>query len=282
MTDLKIRRIKFELEDDVPFLWNPDFPRACLELNGGFTFQGVAFEQYVMWILRDAMQRIDDPAVKEEARAFMAQEGHHANQHQRHADALIRRYPGLADTIPKLLEGYRELYESNSLEFNLAYITNLEACFTPAMKLIIDHRDRVLAGGDARIASLMLWHFIEEIEHRSSAFIVYDALVGSPWYRLAQVPAVAHHTYAKLRKIWIGEFEKHIPHEELYGTPEQQRNSQTLPKWDMLVTAGRLLGAQTPWHDPAHAELPPFVEQWHERDRRGESMTRVYGVGATA
>ena len=115
-----------------------------------------------------------------------------------------------------------------------------------------------------------------------SVFIIYSELVGNPWYRLAQVPAVARHTYGKLRKIWLEEFEKHIPEEERVGTPEQQRAAKKLPKWDMLVTAGRLISAQTPWHDPARATLPPFVEEWHARDRRGESMTRVYGVGATA
>ena len=58
MTDLTVRRIKFELDDDIPFLWNPEFPRACLELNGGLTFQGVAFEKYVMWVMRDAIPKI--------------------------------------------------------------------------------------------------------------------------------------------------------------------------------------------------------------------------------
>lgn len=37
------------------------------------------------------------------------------------------------------------------------------------------------APGDARVASLFMWHFVEEIEHRSSAPILYDAVVRDRW-----------------------------------------------------------------------------------------------------
>ena len=50
---------------------------------------------------------------------------------------------------------------------------NLEATFTPMFKVILDHRESLFGGGDARVASLMMWHFVEEIERRSSGLLLY-------------------------------------------------------------------------------------------------------------
>ena len=43
------------------------------------------------------------------------------------------------------------------------------------------------------MASLFLWHFVEEVEHRSSALIIYDAIVDDPWYRMRMVPSIFGH-----------------------------------------------------------------------------------------
>ena len=63
---------------------------------------------------------------------------------------------------------YDELIDEQPIEFHAAYIANLEATFTPLFKVILDNRDSLFGGGDRRVASLMMWHFVEEIEHRSS------------------------------------------------------------------------------------------------------------------
>src|SRR5215475_6467553 len=77
--------------------------------------------------------------------------------------------------------------------YTLAYIAALEATFPPFFKMILDHRASLLEPGEPRVASLFAWHFVEEIEHRASALVVYDAIVGDPWYRLRVVgPALAH------------------------------------------------------------------------------------------
>ena len=99
------------------------------------------------------------------------------------------------------------------VKYRLAYTADLEATFTPVFKLMLDHDDNLFAPGDDRVASLFLWHFVEEVEHRSSALIIYDAVVEDPWYRMRMAPSVFKHVWAIL-KVAVDGFNKHVPVEE--------------------------------------------------------------------
>jgi len=68
---------------------------------------------------------------------------------------------------------YDELLRQEEVEFHLAYIANLEATFTPLFKMVFDNRRLLFAGEDERAGTLFLWHFVEEIEHRSSALLIH-------------------------------------------------------------------------------------------------------------
>ncbi len=46
---------------------------------------------------------------------------------------------------------------------------------------------RCSAAGDQRVASLMMWHFVEEIEHRSSGLMLYRHICPDPWYRTKHI-----------------------------------------------------------------------------------------------
>ena len=52
---------------------------------------------------------------------------------------------------------------------------------------MLDNEATLFRPGDDRVASLFLWHFVEEVEHRSSALIIYDAVVGNR-YRMRALP----------------------------------------------------------------------------------------------
>ena len=60
------------------------------------------------------------------------------------------------------------------------------------------------------MASLFLWHFVEEVEHRSSALIIYDAVVDDPWYRMRVAPSIFKHVMDMIRLACEG-FNEHVP-----------------------------------------------------------------------
>lgn len=295
MTDLEIRRPRFDFSGDVPWQWNPQSPAFSFFMNAT-SIIAICFEQMIVAAVTEAKPLITDPVVAEEATAFLRQEAQHSASHRKHVTALIKRYPALQQTLDAAMAEFDNVTATTPLAYRLAYIADLEATFTPTFKLMLDNEAELFRPGDERVASLFLWHFVEEVEHRSSALVIYDAVVGRPWYRLRMVPAVVKHLLSVIAVIADGvnehvpEFERQVdartmlPIHGLRTTLRQRlgRESQqppafaSVPRKQKVVAGARILLSQTPFHDPAHEPLPTFADEWFARWDRGEDVTRWY------
>ncbi len=49
-----------------------------------------------------------------------------------------------------------------------------------------------------------MWHFVEEVEHRSSALIIYDAVVDDKLYRTRVLPRVVKHLMQVSNNVFEG------------------------------------------------------------------------------
>jgi predicted metal-dependent hydrolase len=290
----------FDFDGDVPFCWQPENPEFAVSMNmTSLLIPG--FEKYIVDAVRAAMPEIADPAVAEEADAFMRQEAQHARAHRLHVRALTAQYPGLKETVDAVTSEYDQLFASKPLRYHLAYIADLEATFTPAFKRLLDHADELFGPGDERVASLFLWHFTEEIEHRSSALILYHGLIGDRWYRLRQLPSVVSHIN-KILKMTTEGINEHVP---LADRKVDARNilpsrqarralggvlpflargiDTTYPPGDECIPARerrqsnlRLLMSQSPNHNPARQPTPAFADEWLASYDRGEDVSRWF------
>ena len=272
MSDLVVRQIDFDV-DQAQFIWNPDNPSFSVLMNQ-ITFFVVGFEKYMCRVMRDAEAHITDPAVMEEAIAFRKQEAIHAQKHMRHARALISQYPALQGVLDKVLASYDDVYNTHPLEYHLAYAGGLEAIFTPFFKMILDHRAVLFEEGDAQVASLFVWHFCEEIEHRSSAYDVYNHVVGSHWYRIRNTGAFQKHT-RDLFEMIKGEFEslvKDVPENAYSDNPFAR-----IPIWAQLRSAVGVLASQFPWHDSVNQPLPDYYGEWLGHWQSGADVSQIVG-----
>jgi len=303
MTDLQIRKIEFRFDDTTPFQWLPSHPKFGLMANA-ISIMAIAFEKFIVTNTRAAIPLIDDPAAAQEAEAFLRQEAQHAKNHRRHVAALVRQYPGLQETVDAAHEAFDRLVETRSLEFRLAYTADLESTFTPLFKVMLDHADELFRPGDDRVASLFLWHFVEEVEHRSSALIVCDAVVKNRYYRTRIARTVFRHVLQVYRDILEG-FETHVPEPDRRAqyrnvSPDGMRREEIVARlplrssWrsrlgifppstfapasnrEMLLMACRLLLSQLPRHRPARQPLPRFAATWMEHYAAGRDVTRWY------
>ncbi|OHV41596.1 MULTISPECIES: metal-dependent hydrolase [Pseudofrankia] len=301
MTTLQVRRVPFDFDGDIPFLWNPDNPEFSLQANATGII-AIAFEKYIVAAVKEAIPQLTDPDVAAEADAFLRQEAQHARAHRQHLRALARTYPGLQGTANAAMALYDELLESKPLKFHLAYIADLESAFTPTFKLFLDHEDRLFAPGDDRVASLFLWHFTEEVEHRSSGLRIYREFGGEA-YRLRALPAVLWHINRLIKVIAEG-FNEHVPFEDrkvdarsmIPAVGLRQGLHQKLafrrrgagaqgsggldfvPKSERRAAARRVLRAQLPGHDPEHQPLPEFVGTWLGRYDDGAPVATWYSA----
>ncbi|MEH3132432.1 MAG: metal-dependent hydrolase [Mycolicibacterium neoaurum] len=282
MTALKVRRIRFDFRDPVPFLWNPQNP--ALSVGGNvLSIMAIGFERFIVSVVRQAMPLISDPAVVAEADAFLRQEAQHSSAHQQHVRSLVRSYPGLSGTLDAVIADYRKLDETTALPFKLAYIADIEATFTPAFTLLLDHEQTLFRPGDDRIASMFLWHFVEEIEHRSSALRIYDAVVPSKALRLRALPAVVSHLAQQTQLVTTG-FEAHVPAVDRMGSVRSSRRLRrkapallgSVPLRDKLAAIRGICAAQIPGHEPEFERLPEFADKWFVRYERGEDVVRWY------
>jgi predicted metal-dependent hydrolase len=291
MTELEVRRPKFDFTEAVPWNWNPANPAFSLSMNAT-SMIAICFEQLLVAAVQQAKPLITDDAVSEEAAAFLRQEAQHSSSHRKHVNALIKQYPGLQQTFDEATALYDDLTATTPLEFRLAYIADTEATFTPAFKLMLDNEAKLFQPGDDRVASLFLWHFVEEVEHRSSALMIYDAVVGKPWYRVRALPAIFKHLL-KVTAVFAEGINKHVPEADRKVDARillpgfRSRKSQSgaepitpafadVPRWQKFTTVARVLLSQTPFHDPGPQPLPEFADEWFARWDRGSDVTRWY------
>ncbi|AUX30766.1 MULTISPECIES: metal-dependent hydrolase [Sorangium] len=125
--------------------------------------------------------RVEDPALRAQVKAFFGQEGHHAKAHERFFD-LLR---GQGYEIDRFLRAYeRVAYDgierACSPELRLSVTAALEHYTAIMAEDALQAGTLDLAHPTAR--ELLLWHAAEEIEHKTVAFDVLKLV--NPSYAL--------------------------------------------------------------------------------------------------
>ncbi|PXX71697.1 putative metal-dependent hydrolase [Nocardia tenerifensis] len=299
MTELQPRKMDFGFEDaDVPFVWNPQNP-AWSSMSNAVSFLAVGFEKMIVKLIMQLKPVLTDPEVAQEAVAFMRQEGHHSTAHRQHVKALIKQYPGLQNTLDAVIGEFDLLTEATSREYRLAYTADLEATFTPVFKLMLDNEATLFRPGDDRVASLFLWHFVEEVEHRSSALIIFNSVVGNELYRMRMAPSIFAHVMKVIRIACAG-FNQHVPLADrrvdslsMFASHRAKqkvlqsfapyltkgpmpRAFDGLSRREQLTALAGVVRSQLPHHDPTHEKLPELAHRWFERYDAGYDCTRWY------
>ena len=166
--------------------------------------------------------------------------------------------------------------------------------------MVLDNRHSLFEGGDERVGTLLLWHFVEEIEHRSSALIVQHHVTPDPWYRLRTAPQVFRHVTGVFQGIADG-IDEHVGAEACGIPPERigpmgMRDAEIrdrmpwahwegppsmlhrVPGRDLRTMIWHLARSQAPRHDPAHEPLPMWVDQWHAVYDAQDDITTYAGA----
>jgi predicted metal-dependent hydrolase len=303
MTDLQVRKMRFAFSDyHVPFRWNEQNP-AFSSMANAVSFLAVAFEKMIVSAIAEAKPLLTDPVIAEEADAFVRQEGQHSMAHRQHVRGLIKSYPGLKETLDEVIAAFDDLTDNKPLAYRFAYTASLEATFTPTFKLMLDNDATLFAPGDDRVASLFLWHFVEEVEHRSSALILYNGVFGDTRYRMRVTPSVFKHVFKVIRIAAEG-FNKHVPLQErkvdALSTFTTHRAKKALsrrlpfvrmadhgpvadafkhlPAREQLAAMVGIVRSQLPNHDPAAENLPALAGEWFARYDAGYDVTKWYSA----
>jgi len=128
-------------------------------------------EMFFVRSVRHFEKEVDDPALRAEIRAFYAQEGRHANAHERYFATLKEQGYDIDPWIRAvrfLLRGGARSLRSPTLALS---ITVALEHYTAVMAELM-YLDPYFEEIDAPMRELLLWHAAEEIEHKAVAFDV--------------------------------------------------------------------------------------------------------------
>ncbi len=141
-------------------------------------------EDFFVRSVRHFRDRIEDPVLKRQVAAFIGQEANHGREH-RNFNARLQAlgYPtARVDRMVRRGLGMNE--KTRSPEVCLAVTAALEHyTATLAEVLLTDERARQMFTND-EARELLVWHALEESEHKAVAFDVYQHVVGDQKLRV--------------------------------------------------------------------------------------------------
>ncbi|MEB3023172.1 metal-dependent hydrolase [[Mycobacterium] crassicus] len=141
-------------------------------------------EDFFIRSVRRYADEITDPDLKDQVKGFIGQEVTHGREHRALNERLHEMgYP--TRRIDRLVHRRLQAAERRFSPLTCLAITAALEHFTAvfAETLLADERAQELLGS-TEVRSMLLWHAIEESEHRSVAFDVYRAVGGDETRRI--------------------------------------------------------------------------------------------------
>lgn len=238
--------------------WKKSSPEFSQIVNAG-SLAMPFLEPYLIRSMGIAKKHIKDPQLLAEVEDYIAQEAQHFQQHRRFNDILkARGYTCIEKLEEQLKRDYTKFSSKRSLKFNLAYAEGFESMALAIGHMLVERREELFGGADPAVSSLVLWHFVEEIEHKNVAYGVYEHLYGGYFYRIFGLIYATLHIFA-----YTGRAYRALLRED--GLWPGLKT-----KWAMWKQLGKIywwLGpkfakAFLPTYHPAKVEDPQWAKDW--------------------
>lgn len=263
-----IRKMPFEFPDDIAPHWNPSKPEWSHMVSGA-SLAMPFLEPYLIRTMRKAIEKISCSELKKEVKLYMGQEGQHFQQHRKFNDTLLKNgYTELSAIEAEMKAEFEDFEKNRSLKFNLAYACGFESMALGIGHWLVRDREFLFSGSDSRVASLILWHFVEEIEHKNVAFDAYQAVYGNYFYRVYGTIFATLHVMKFSRKA----YKAMLKRDGLWGSFRS--------RWQLLKMITRFfssmfvptLFACAPGHHPSDVKDPQWCLDWIETYQSDDSQ----------
>ena len=176
--EVEPRDLRFNLgKDQVPRYWINGDPWTTHFFNSIMAAVPDG-ERWVMQCVRRSLTQLKDDTVRKAGIAFIKQEHYHAREHDDMNHALIQQGVPL-DVVERNFKVIRSVLEKlTPPSMHLSMMASFEH-FTATMSAVFIDHPEMLDDSDPRIAAMLFWHFVEETEHKSVTFDVFQDAVGS-------------------------------------------------------------------------------------------------------
>jgi len=181
------RRMDFTFDPSIPRYWfdHDQFKTILLTALSSTFPEG---ERFFVRAVRHYQPHLKSDSLKEEVKGFIGQEAHHGNEHEQFNALMQTKGIPTKKVEDFVYKGIRWQEKHLSPERRLAKTCALEHFTAMLAEAILENPD-FLKGMDERMLPLWLWHAVEESEHKSVAFDVYQEQVGNYWVRTSEMAA---------------------------------------------------------------------------------------------
>lgn len=254
---ITVRQGAFEFPDDTDAHWIPSEPEFAQMINGA-SFVMPHLEPFLVATLGEAGRLVEDADIKRETRDFCMQETQHYRTHRRFNDILLAKgYTDLAAVEQAMAQSYAQLAR-RPLGTRLAYAAGFEAMTLGLTNWLVSKRQRLFKGADPRVASFILWHMVEETEHKLVAHDVYCAVTPGYWRRAL---GVLHGAFDVIR--WTRRsYAALLRHDRRWNSLRGRLNVWLWVARFLIGAGPALLKALVPGHNPRSMTHPAWVDQW--------------------
>ncbi|MGV0625244.1 metal-dependent hydrolase [Mycolicibacter minnesotensis] len=178
------RRIRFRYPATA---WPRHFVQGDLVMSHMIAHLSAVFpegEDFFIRSVRRFSDQITDPVLKDQVKGFIGQEVTHSREH-RALNERLHEMGYRTRTVDRVLKRRLKAAEGRFTPLRCLAITAALEHFTAvfAETLLADEQAQALLG-TTEVRSMLLWHAIEESEHRSVAFDVYRAVGGDEALRI--------------------------------------------------------------------------------------------------
>lgn len=258
---LEVRKIPFEFDHDIDVHWIPNEPELSSMMNGGSLVMPY-LEPFLMRTIREARQQIDDKNLQQDISDFIAQEGQHYQAHNRFNEILkSKKYPELQQLEDQMKDSYQRLGK-RSLRERMAYTAGFEAMTMGVTKWLINNRVKLFAGADSRVTSFVLWHMVEETEHKRVAHDAYRAMYGNGFKAyLSRARGVFHGSFDVIKFTMRG-YKMMLKNDGLWHQWRSRLRLAARLSVFVWNVGPFLLRAALPGHNPRSEKDLEWVTQW--------------------
>lgn len=275
MADITVRKMSFEFSDEMDLVFIENDPALSFVFLGSWMLLPY-LEPFLMRTMRVALDEVDDEGLRADMKHFCSQEGQHYRQHAIANEKIMAQMPSaprevLKAKLAEVEEEFRAFFQERPLKWCLAYAEGFEAYTASGARAQLELR--IFDYMKDPIRDLMLWHIMEEMEHRTVAFDAYEAVVGDYLYRLrVGLWAQSHFISrgAELAKILESAFPQLF---EKYNNPQAIAFARRNRNAYLRRALRRILPIYLPWYSPHKLVLPPmYAEARAEYDQRAAQL----------
>jgi predicted metal-dependent hydrolase len=250
MSKIPIRKMPFEFPEKIdPIIFTDSPERSASVVATSLLLPYL--EPYLIRTMKAARSHVRDPRLLDDLARFSAQEGQHYRMHMRFNDALRREHlPRLGEFEREISDDYERFTKTRSLRFNLAYAEGFEALTMNSVLFAFTYLS-LFDEVDSPVAQLYEWHLIEELEHRTVAFDIYDHVCGGYFYRLAAGTWAQRHYVGWIRRVARYILEE-LPPRDLgrEAAATRKRDARRLRWLALRRFAPMVLRTYMPWYSP--------------------------------